>query len=116
MSPLIILDRQGRLVGALGSPGGNSILAYNAKALIGVLDWGLPMQAAFDLPNLVVRGSSIGADTDLFSPTIRDALAASGAPLRPNASETSGLHGAIWRNGGWDSGADNRRDGVSLTE
>ena len=116
MSPVIILDREGRLVGALGSPGGNSILAYNAKALIGVLDWGLTMQQAFDLPNLVVRGSSVGADTELFSRAIRDALAASGAPLRPNATETSGLHGAIWRDGRWDSGADRRRDGVSLTE
>ena len=116
MSPVIILDREGRFVGALGSPGGNSILAYNAKALIGVLDWGLSMQAAFDLPNLVVRGSSVGADTELFSPAIRDALAASGAPLRPNATETSGLHGAIWRNGRWDAGADRRRDGVSLTQ
>ena len=116
MSPVIILDRQGRLVGALGSPGGNSILAYNAKALIGVLDWGLTMQEAFDLPNLVVRGSSIGADTELFSPEIQAALAASGAPLRPNATETSGLHGAIWRDGRWDAGADRRRDGVSLSE
>lgn len=116
MAPVIILDRQGRLVGALGSPGGNSILAYNAKALIGALDWDLSMQAAFDLPNLVVRGSSVGADTNLFAPDIQAALAASGAPLRPNASETSGLHGAIWRNGRWDAGADNRRDGISLSD
>ncbi|MBN8551405.1 MAG: gamma-glutamyltransferase family protein [Caulobacterales bacterium] len=115
MSPVIILDREERLVGALGSPGGNSILAYNAKALIGVLDWNLSMQAAFDLPNLVVRGASVGADTNLFEPDIQAALAAAGAPLRPNSSETSGLHGAIWRDGHWDSGADNRRDGVSLT-
>jgi len=116
MVPVLILDRQGRLVGALGSPGGNSILAYDAKALIGVLDWGLPMQAAFDLPNLVVRGSTVGADTDLFSPEIQAALATSGTPLRPNATETSGLHGAIWRDGRWDAGADRRRDGVSLTQ
>lgn len=116
MAPVIILDREGRLVGALGSPGGNSILAYNAKALIGTLDWGLSMQAAFDLPNLVVRGTSVGADTNLFAPDIQAALAAAGAPLRPNASETSGLHGAIWRDGRWDTGADNRRDGVSLTD
>jgi gamma-glutamyltranspeptidase/glutathione hydrolase len=116
MSPVIILDREGRFIGALGSPGGNSILAYNAKALIGVLDWGLSMQAAFDLPNLVVRGSSVGADTELFPESIRLALAESGAPLRPNATETSGLHGAIWRDGRWDAGADRRRDGVSLTE
>jgi len=115
MAPVVILDRDGQLVGALGSPGGNSILAYNAKALIGVLNWNLSMQAAFDLPNLVVRGSSVGADTELFSSEIQAALAAAGAPLRPNATETSGLHGAIWRDGRWDAGADRRRDGVSLT-
>ena len=116
MAPVIVLDRQGRLVAALGSPGGNSILAYNAKALIGVLDWNLSMQAAFDLPNLVVRGSSVGADTELFTDPVRDALAAAGAPLRPNATETSGLHGAIWRDGRWDMGADRRRDGVARAD
>lgn len=113
MSPVIVLDRQGRFVAALGSPGGNSILAYNAKALIGVLDWNLPLQQAFDLPNLVVRGESVGADTALFDPAVRDALAEAGMALRPNASETSGLHGAVWRNGRWDGGADTRREGVA---
>lgn len=112
MSPVIVLDTQGRFVGAFGSPGGNSILAYNAKALIAVLDWGLPVQAAFDLPNLVARGTSVGADTERFSPALQQALADGGLPLRPNASETSGLHGAIWRNGRWDAGADDRREGV----
>src|SRR5690606_40938881 len=33
MSPVIVLDREGRVVGALGSPGGASLLAYNAQAL-----------------------------------------------------------------------------------
>lgn len=112
MAPVIILDREGRFVGALGSPGGTSILAYNARALIAVLDWGLPMQAAFDLPNLVARGAGFGADTSRFSPELREALAAQGIPLAPNASETSGLHGAIWRDGRWDAGADDRREGV----
>ena len=116
MSPVIVLDSQGRFVAALGSPGGNSILAYNAKALIGVLDWGLPLQQAFDLPNLVVRGESVGADTALFDPAVRDALAQAGMALRPNASETSGLHGAVWRNGRWDGGADTRREGVARTQ
>ncbi|QBX37188.1 gamma-glutamyltransferase family protein [Brevundimonas sp. S30B] len=116
MSPVIVLDSQGRFVAALGSPGGNSILAYNAKALIGVLDWGLPLQQAFDLPNLVVRGESVGADTALFDPAVRDALADAGMALRPNASETSGLHGGVWRNGRWDGGADTRREGVARTQ
>ena len=112
MSPVIILDREGRLVGALGSPGGSSILAYNAKALIGILDWHLPVQAAFDLPNLVAKGEGFGADTDRFDTVLAGDLAARGIVLRPNASENSGLHGGVWRNGHWDGGADDRREGV----
>ena len=116
MTPVLILDRQGRLVGAIGSPGGSSILAYVAKALVGTMDWGLSMQQAIALPNLVVRGEMVGADTDMIAPDIRDALAAAGMALKPNATETSGLHGAIWRDGRWDGGADPRREGVALSE
>ena len=121
MSPIIVLDRQGRLVGAFGSPGGPSILAYNAKALIAVLDWDLPVAEAFALPNLVARGEGFGADTERFSPALREGLAAAGIALRPNASETSGLHGGIWRRGAdgqwaWDGAADDRREGVARTE
>nr|WP_313008901.1 gamma-glutamyltransferase family protein [Brevundimonas vesicularis] len=116
MTPVLILDRQGQLVGAIGSPGGSSILAYVAKALVGTMDWGLSMQEAIALPNLVVRGEMVGADTDMIAPDIRDALATAGMALKPNATETSGLHGAIWRDGRWDGGADPRREGVALSE
>ena len=115
MTPTLILDRQGRLVGAIGSPGGSSILAYVAKALVGVIDWGLPMQEAIALPNLVVRGEMVGADAQALSPDIRAALAQAGMAVRPNATETSGLHGAIWRDGRWDGGADPRREGVAVS-
>ena len=63
-----------------------------------------------------VLGEMVGADTDMIAPDIRDALAAAGMALRPNATETSGLHGAIWRDGRWDGGADPRREGVALSE
>ncbi|MBU1346502.1 MAG: gamma-glutamyltransferase family protein [Alphaproteobacteria bacterium] len=116
MSPVIILDRQGGLVGALGSPGGSSILAYNAKGLIGTLVWGLPVQAAFDLPNLVAKGSGFGADTARFGPTLEAGLRENGILLQPNTSENSGLHGGIWRGDHWDGGADDRREGVARTE
>ncbi|MFC5345660.1 gamma-glutamyltransferase family protein [Brevundimonas staleyi] len=116
MSPVIILDQQGRLVGALGSPGGGSILAYNAKGLIGTLVWGLPIQAAFDLPNLVARGSGFGADTARFGPSLTAELAERGIVLQPNTSENSGLHGGIWKGDHWDGGADDRREGVARTE
>lgn len=118
MSPILILDHQGRLVGGLGSPGGSSILAYNAKALIGALVWGLPLQAAIDLPNLVARGTSVGADTEGFSEDIKAGLDAAGVRLSPNTTENSGLHGGLWRRGAdgvwaWDGGADSRREGVA---
>ncbi|MBD7941410.1 gamma-glutamyltransferase family protein [Brevundimonas guildfordensis] len=116
MSPVLILDREGRLLGALGSPGGSSILAYNAKALIGALAWGLPLQQAFDLPNLVAKGDGFGADTEGFPADIQAGMAARGVELRPNDTETSGLHGGLWRNGRWDGAADNRREGVARTQ
>lgn len=116
MIPTIILDKEGKLVGAIGSPGGSSILAYVAKTVVGVIDWDLSMQDAIALPNLVVRGQTVGADTELFNDEIRDALAAAGMTLRPNATETSGLHGAVWKDGKWDGGADPRREGVVLSD
>ena len=120
MSPIMVLDHQGRLVGAVGSPGGPSILAYNTKALIGALVWGLSMQEAINLPNLVARGTTVGADTAMFSPELQAGLAAAGIRLTPNTSENSGLQGGLWRRNadgvwGWDGGADPRREGVART-
>ena len=120
MSPIIVLDRKGRLVGAMGSPGGSSILAYNTKAMIGTLVWGLTMQQAIELPNLVARGTTVGADTEMFSPELRTGLAAAGVTLLPNATENSGIQGGLWRKGAngwaWDGGADPRREGVARTQ
>lgn len=58
MAPAIVLDRKGRFVAAVGSPGGPSILAYNLKALVGMLDWKLPVQDAIGLPNLIAGEAS----------------------------------------------------------
>ncbi|HKR89650.1 MAG TPA: gamma-glutamyltransferase family protein, partial [Phenylobacterium sp.] len=41
MAPAIVLDANRRFVAAVGSPGGPAILAYNLKALVGMLDWKL---------------------------------------------------------------------------
>lgn len=113
MSPVIVLDRAGRLVAALGSPGGSAILAYNAKALVGVLDWSLTMQQAIDLPNLYARGKDFYGEVNKFSPELRAALAARGIVVKAGRGEESGLHGVIVRGAGQlETGADPRREGV----
>jgi len=115
MSPVIVLDRQGRFVAALGSPGGSSILAYNLKTLIGVLDWGLTMQQAIALPNLTARGDSVVGEPDRFDGRTLRALADRGFVMKDTGVEVSGIHGVIVRPGGLEGGADPRREGVVLT-
>lgn len=112
MAPILILDRRGRLLGALGSPGGNAIPAYVSKTLIGLLDWHLPMQQAMDLPNLIARPSAITGETTRMAPGMVEALAQRGIVVQPVNGEDSGLHGFFWRRGAWDSAADSRRDGT----
>jgi len=116
MTPVILLDREGRFAGAVGSPGGNSILAYVAKTLIGAIDWELSMQEAINLPNLIARGNIYAGEADKFAPGIVEALAARGINIRPGQGEDSGIHGAIFRSGRVDGGADPRREGIVRAE
>jgi gamma-glutamyltranspeptidase/glutathione hydrolase len=111
MSPVIVLDGRGRFVAALGSPGGTSILAYNAKTMVGMFDWGLGVQAAIDLPNLIARGDRYAAETDKFPPAVVEGLLARGVDLGPNRTETSGLHVIRRTPTGLEGGADPRGTG-----
>ena len=113
MSPVIVLDRDGRLVAALGSPGGSAILAYNAKALLGLLAWGLPLQQAIELPNLIARGADFHGEVAKFPSAVVEALAARGVTIKSGRGEESGLHGVVVLEGGrLEGAADPRREGV----
>jgi gamma-glutamyltranspeptidase/glutathione hydrolase len=115
MSPIIVLDAQGRFVAALGSAGGPAIIAYILKTLIGTFDWHLSMGAAIALPNLIVRGGNFDAETVLFAPAVLEALNARGMHLQPGQYEESGLQGVRVRaDGSLDGAADPRREGVAL--
>jgi gamma-glutamyltranspeptidase/glutathione hydrolase len=109
---VIVLDSKGRFFAALGSPGGNSIVAYVAKTLVGLLDWKLSMQEAAALPNLVARGPSVSLETG-FSPEIAAYLKAKGLPVAADRGEDSGVHGIVRRGSHLEGGADPRRDGVA---
>ena len=114
MAPAIVLDKNRNFVAAVGSPGGPSILAYNLKALVGMLDWKLPVQDAISLPNLIAGGSFYAAEVDKFSPELQAGLEAKGVKLTNGfGAEGSGLHGIEVTPQGLRGGADPRREGVA---
>jgi gamma-glutamyltranspeptidase/glutathione hydrolase len=113
MSPTIVLDRQGRFVMTIGSPGGTSILAYVSKVLVANLEWKMPLLDAISLPNVVARGDVTGLESN-FDPKMTDQLRAMGVNVQPGRGEGSGLHGFEAVKGGVRGAADPRREGIAL--
>jgi gamma-glutamyltranspeptidase / glutathione hydrolase len=115
MVPTILLTRDGRFAGAIGSAGGNAIIAYVAKSLVASIDWNMPMAKAIAAPNLVARGVHFNGEVTKLSPEVLNGLRARGIDLKPGQGEDSGVQGVLIRDGKIDGGADPRREGVVLT-
>ena len=113
MSPTIVLDKDGKFVAAVGSPGGGNIVGFVSKALVALLDWKLPMPVALAIPNLIGHGDIVTPETEL-DPAIMAGLTAKGLNLAKPRGEESGLHG-IQRvaDGTLLGGADPRREGIA---
>ena len=114
MVPSILLTRDGRFAGAIGSAGGNAIIAYVAHSLVASVDWRMTMADALAAPNLVARGSNFNGEVTKFSPAILKGLRQRGIDLKPGQGEDSGLTGVLIRDGQVDGAADPRREGVIL--
>lgn len=113
MTPVIVLDADGQPVLAIGSPGGPAIIGYVAKTLIAHLAWGMPLQDAVSLPNVVVpRGQVIVEDT--ATPAMLGAIEAAGYTPRRQAL-TSGLYGFRVDGDEIEPGVDPRREGSFRT-
>ncbi len=133
MAPHIVFAPDGELLFTTGSPGGNSIIAYTTKTIVGIIDWGLSPQEAIELPNVIARNGSLrleaqnlrdaetseinrgaGAKEFGMSEDIVSALEGLGHKVRRSGGEISGLH-IIYRqdNGTLVGGADPRREGTA---
>jgi gamma-glutamyltranspeptidase / glutathione hydrolase len=115
MSPTIVFDKKGDVFMVTGSPGGNSIVGYVSKTLVAVLDWGKTAQEASSLPNVVARGPIVSVETandtgKAWAKMLTDA----GFKIREVAGENSGLNLIVVRDGGFEGGADPRREGVAV--
>lgn len=134
MAPLIIFNPDGEFLFTTGSPGGNSIIAYVAKSVVGVIDWGLSPQEAIELPNVISRNGRVRLESqDLKSEDTNEidrgagavefglpndivsSLETMGHEVVRSKGEISGLH-IIYRqaDGTLLGGADPRREGVAL--
>lgn len=115
MSPTIVFDADGAVHLVIGARGGSRIIGHVARVLVATLDWGLDLQAAVALPNLVHRGRRLEIEQD--SP-LADRVAAFRALghnpriLRMNG----GLHGFERVGDRWRAAQDPRHDGLALAD
>ena len=113
MSPTIALDKDGNFRLATGSPGGNSIIAYTAKTLVGMLDWNMTPQQAIELPNVVARGDTVRVEKARATPELLESLTNHGFNVRESAGENSGLSIVLRHpDGNLEGGVDSRREGT----
>ena len=131
MAPHIVFAPNGELAFTTGAPGGNAILAYTAKSVVGLIDWGLSPQEAIELPNVIARGGTVRLearglpveDTDEvqragpaeafgMDPALIDGLEALGHEVVRSRGEISGLHIIALEDGELVGGADPRREGA----
>jgi gamma-glutamyltranspeptidase/glutathione hydrolase len=112
MAPTIVFDKASGLpVISAGSPGGALIIHYTAKALYGMLDWGLDAQRAIDLPNFGTTGGPVLLEQGRFPQSTVQALQVRGHQVH-ELDMTSGLQAIQRTSTGFFGGADPRREGV----
>ncbi len=112
MAPTIVM-KDGEPYMAVGSPGGSRIIGYVAKTLIAHIDWGMPIQQAIEMPNMLNRFGAYdieaGTDAEKFKAPLEE------MGFKVNVRDlNSGLHGVVFSDGKMIGGADSRREGIVL--
>lgn len=114
MAPTIVFDADGRAVLALGSAGGKKIIMHVTKTLIGVLDFGLPLDKAIALPNIFFGGGELKVEQGTMLADLAEPLSAYGQ----NASADdlgSKVNGVQWDGAKWTGASDPRSEGTAIS-
>ena len=115
MSPTMVYDAKGRPILALGSAGGKRIIMHVTKTLIGVLDFGLPVQDAIALPNIFFGNNVVLVEQDTPLAAMQAELTALGQPV--TSADLSSKVNAVERTpAGWRGAFDPRSEGAALEE
>ena len=113
MSPTLIFNADGSFHAAIGSPGGSRIITFVTQSVIGLLDWGMTVQEAIDMPRALNRNWVTELEEGRGLDDEAEALAAMGHEVKVQKLN-SGLHGIRRVNGELEGGADKRREGVVI--
>jgi gamma-glutamyltranspeptidase / glutathione hydrolase len=120
MAPTLVFDgSSGKLVAALGSPGGSQIIEYVSRTLVALLDWNMDVQTAIGMANYGSRNNGpTELEKGLVTPQLVDALRARGHQVA-EVEMTSGVQAIVRRpreevRKMWAGGADPRREGIAL--
>ena len=116
MAPTLVFDASGAPVMAVGAAGGSTIPVQVARVLIGVIDFGLPIDEALALPVLFGPGDALTVEQGTWLESLIPELqalghaqvTARGLPLKANA--------ALRTPAGWVGAADPRSDGTAISE
>ena len=114
MSPTIVFDRNGKAVLALGSAGGKRIIMHVTKTLIGVIDFGLPLDQAIGLPNIYFGGGQLEVEQGTSLAAMAGEIAKYGQNVRA-VDLGSKVNGAQLMASGWTGASDPRSEGTSAT-
>ena len=112
MSPTIIMKNSKPVV-ALGSPGGSRIIGYVAKTVIALIDWGMNIQQAIELPHLVNRFGTYDLEKGTGAEKLQSQLEAMGYKTKLR-NLNSGLHAIVIKQNALEGGADPRREGIVI--
>ena len=115
MSPVMVFNADGSLRLVLGSPGGSRIINYVTQTVIGVLDWGLDIQTAINLPKITNRNKVTTLERGTELAQHRSYFESLGHKVVVR-DLNSGLHGIELVGGRLVGGADPRREGIVLGE
>lgn len=103
MSPMMAL-RDGRIVYALGLPGGKRIFPSAFQALVNLIDHGMSLQEAVEAPRVWTEGNAL--EVELAVPeSVRAQLKALGHDVLPAATVGGGMNGIAFHDDGTMSGA-----------
>ena len=109
MAPTIVM-KGGKPYLAVGSPGGSRIIGFVAKTLVAHIDWGMDIQAAISLPNMLNRGSQYEIEEKTAAADKAAALEKLGYKVQIR-DLNSGVQGIVIGKDGLLGGADPRREG-----